>query len=232
MKIYKHIFFDLDRTLWDFETNSTTALLELYHYHQLEIKGINSFDDFVRKYLQVNNRLWKHYQRGNIDKAALRINRFHKTFLSFGVDDYYLAVVFGEHYIKTAPLKTAVFPYTHEALSYLKTKYELHIITNGFEEVQHVKLNACELRPYFKHIITSESAGAQKPQAEIFNFALTKAVAKPEECLMVGDHYEADIVGAKKAGIDQVYFTPTPVSERRIKATYQIVSLAALKEIL
>ena len=136
-----------------------------------------------------------------------------------------------EDYITLSPLKVNLFPYTHEILSYLKEKYTLHLITNGFEEVQQVKIDASDLRKYFTEIITSEMAGCKKPNPRIFEFAMDKAGAIPEESMMIGDDLRVDILGAKGVGIDQVYvnFESDPHSE---EISFEINHLKAIEEIL
>src|SRR5688572_21955976 len=163
MKQYKHIFFDLDRTLWDFETNARETLLELYVKYKLPEQGVDSFDKFHERYLAINENMWKHYIRGSINKETLRVKRFYDTLKKFGIRNKHLTLALSDDYIELSPQRTNVFPHTHEVLGYLHKKYDLHIITNGFEEVQYTKLEKCNISTYFKHVITSERAGAQKP---------------------------------------------------------------------
>src|SRR5207253_1509144 len=122
---YKHIFFDLDRTLWDLEKNSTETIRELYDKHLLGEFGVKPFEHFFENYRSINDRMWKHYLRGDIDKETLRFSRFHKVFLEYGLDNVHLARQFGDDYISLAPYKKHLFPFTHEVLSYLQKKYEL-----------------------------------------------------------------------------------------------------------
>ena len=126
----------------------------------------------------------------------------------FGITNNQLALDLGDRYVSSAPYKTHLFPFTHEVLQYLKSKYQLHIITNGFEEVQLIKLRSANLTQYFTHIITSEMAGVTKPHPQIFDYALNAAKAKPEESIMIGDNFEVDCVGAEKRGIKAVFFNP------------------------
>ena len=136
----KHIFFDLDRTLWDFEKNSHTTLLQLIKDFKLIEKGIDNPDNFIKKYKLHNEKLWELYREDKIKKEELRGKRFQLALAEYDIDDSELAEQFGLAYVQQSPLKTTLFPYTHEVLLYLKKKYSLHIITNGFEEVQHIKL--------------------------------------------------------------------------------------------
>jgi putative hydrolase of the HAD superfamily len=231
LKPYKHIFFDLDRTLWDLERNSDEAILELYTRHRLEKIGIRPFDHFNDNYRKVNERMWGYYMKGQISKDTLRFGRFHKTFLLYGVDNPYLAKQFAEDYTRVTPTKPHVFPGTHEVLDYLKAKYRLHIITNGFEDVQHIKMKHANLHGYFEHIVTSDRAGVQKPTRGIFDYTISLAKTSSEECIMIGDHYEVDIVGAANAGIDQVYFN-TVGGKKEKACTYEISELKELMTFL
>jgi putative hydrolase of the HAD superfamily len=168
----KHIFFDLDRTLWDFEKNSHTTLLELISHFNLIDKGVDTPESFIKKYTIHNAKLWDLYREDKIKTEELRSKRFLMTLAEYGIDDRNLAKQFGLTYIKQSPLKTTLSPFTHEVLSYLKNKYTLHIITNGFEEVQYIKLAAADLKKYFDVVITSEKVGVKKPNSKIFEFAL------------------------------------------------------------
>lgn len=206
MKKYTHIFFDLDHTLYDFEKSTYETIYELCEKYHLANKGIPMFKYFYQRYKEINDRYWGQYRKGKITKAFLNVERFHTTFKEFGIDDRDFAETFANEYLANAPLKNTLFPDVHEVLQYLKNKYSLHMITNGFEEVQEKKIKTTGLRKYFKTITTSEEAGVKKPDIEIFNYALKKAGANPIESLMIGDNIEVDIIGAKNAGLDQILF--------------------------
>ena len=221
MKKYKHIFFDLDRTLYDFDRSSYLTFEELYEVYELEKKGIKSFEKFFNTYMKINVELWEKYRRGEIEKAFLNVHRFHLTFMEFGIDDNTLAAKFANQYLALAPLKQTLFPGAIETLEYLKDKYVLHIITNGFEEVQAIKIKANGLKKYFQTITTSEEAGVKKPFEGIFRLAFEKSGAKAEESLMIGDDIEVDIVGAKNVGMDQMFFNNNGNSYND-EATYEI----------
>ena len=227
----KHIFFDLDRTLWDFETNAYNTLSELYEEHALFMKGISNIDVFIDIYKIHNEQLWELYRDGKVEKEVLRSSRFKLTLQDFGIDDGPLSIKLGEQYIQKCPLKTNVFPFTFEVLDYLKEKYHLHIITNGFEEVQYVKLEQSKLLHYFEHIITSEQVGVKKPNPEIFRHALVKAFCKPDESIMIGDDLPVDILGAKAIGMKQVYFNPEKIAHQE-SIDFEISCLSQLQEIL
>ncbi|MFD2514654.1 YjjG family noncanonical pyrimidine nucleotidase [Pontibacter locisalis] len=233
MKTYTHILFDLDHTLWDFEKNSEETLYALYD--QFELASFGKFDSstFYKKYKFVNIRMWDLYNKGKINQKELRERRFIKTLLGLGLEEHEVPAGLSEAYTTLCPTKNAVFPYTHEILQYLQPKYGLHIITNGFKEVQHVKMNSSQLHGYFREIVTSECCGYKKPDRRMFEHLLGRININPEECLMIGDNYECDIQGARDAGIDQVYFNPEGVrSSKRPKPTFEISCLSELKSFL
>jgi len=205
---YKHLFFDLDRTLWDFETNSHAALLEIYADFDLDALGVDGPELFIKNYKRINEECWAAYRIGALTKEVLRSIRFEKTFELYGINDPGLATNFGDQYIERSPQRTHLFPNTHEVLRALASRYKMHIITNGFEEVQHIKLEKSDLTKYFDVVVTSEQVGVKKPDAKVFQFALDQAKASPQESLMIGDDYPVDIVGAVALGIDGVWFNP------------------------
>ena len=231
MKKYKHLFIDLDRTIWDFEKNAKETFQDIYNKYELKKKGIENIELFVEKYKVHNDLLWSYYRRGEIHKEVLSIKRFQLTLADFGIDDHLLAAQIGDDYVSISPQKTNLFPFAHESLYYLKNKYTLHLITNGFEEVQQTKIDVSDLRKYFTEIITSEEAGAKKPEKKIFEYSLKKADAKRKESIMIGDDLKVDIIGAKEFGMDQVYinFENIPHPE---KVTFEIDSLKKLQKIL
>lgn len=229
--MYSHIFFDLDRTLWDFETNSNETLYELNHTYKLKELGVDSIEKFIFEYLIINEQMWTRYRNGLVDKETLRYQRFHQTLLKFDIDNADLTRNLGNDYTSIAPLKTNLVPYTIELLEYLNGKYKLHIITNGFEEVQHVKMKHSGIDKYFSEVITSERAGYKKPDYKIFEFSINLAKGTRENSLMIGDSLEADILGAREFGIHQVYFNPDSL-EHDEDITYEIKELKELMNIL
>lgn len=230
MPQYKHIFFDLDRTLWDFETNTLETFRDIFEKYKLS-EYFSNYIDFHDIYTEINQVLWQNYLDGKLKKEVLRTIRFQMTLEKNGLNNFKLAEKIGLDYITMSPLKTALFPNTIETLEYLQKKYQLHIITNGFNEVQFVKIKNCGLESFFASVVTSEKAGFQKPRREIFDYALKSVHAKKKESLMVGDDYEIDIAGARNAGIDQVYFNPARLPMDK-KSTYKIHDLKELQEIL
>ena len=208
MKHYKHLFFDLDHTIWDFDRNAEEALQELFVLHELETLGLASAAEFIATYTRNNHALWADYHLGKIDKETLRQTRFRKTFMDMGLHPDVIPVTFEDAYVALCPTKTNLFPHAHETLSYLQHKYTLHLISNGFRESQDTKLKGSRLYKYFQHIILSEEAGFNKPHQGIFEHALNLAGATKQESIMIGDSLEADIYGAINFGMDAIYFNP------------------------
>ena len=228
---YRHLFFDLDHTLWDFEANAKVTLLELYENMQLEKRGINDFDLFHKNYLAHNEKLWERYRNGFIKQEELRIKRMWLALLDFKIADEMLAKEMSIRFLNLLPTRTILFPYTMEILQYLTNKkYELHLITNGFEKTQHSKLYHSGLSMFFKEIITSETSNSLKPNKEIFEFAFRKTGALPTNSIMIGDSIEVDIQGAINAGIDQVFVNYQQVATE-IRPTYTVTSLRELEKI-
>ena len=225
---YKHLFFDLDNTLWDFEKNSHETFNELYDYHLAGLNKIPSVKAFFDAYTIHNTRLWGLYRESRITKDELKDTRFLITLQEFGVDDKGLASTLSDEYTYRSPRKGILFPGTIETLENLKDRFQLHIITNGFEEIQHVKLEFAGLTKYFEYLITSEQAGSKKPDAKIFNFALEQAGAKAEESLMIGDDLEVDIIGAKTIGMDTVFFDPFQSNIDTLEPTLRIEKISEL----
>ena len=203
----KHLFFDLDRTLWDFEKNSENALNILFHDLGLD-KQLRSFQGFHKTYKEINAKLWYDYGRGKITKDILRIKRFQDTLSSYKIDSPDLAKRLGDGYVEISPYQTQLFPNTIEVLTDLKKEYELHIITNGFKEVQFIKLENSGIRDFFDVIVCSEDVGKNKPAPDVFHYSLSQAGAKAQESIMIGDDYQVDVIGAEGAGIKGVLFDP------------------------
>ena len=229
---YKHLFFDLDHTLWDFETNEQETLLELYHSHALESRGVPSFAEFSVSYVGHNERLWDRFRKGFITRKDLRDKRFRLALLDFRIGDELLTQKISEQFLEILPYKKTLFPETRETLEYLAAKgYPMHLITNGFEETQLLKMKNSGIDHFFTHIVTSEVAGSLKPYREIFDYAITKANTSATESIMIGDALELDIKGAHGVGMDQVYFNPAkpPLD---FTPTYVIGELKELRGIL
>lgn len=229
---YKHIFFDLDHTLWDFDANARVTLEQLHIDLKLVDKGVHDFDLFYKNYLHHNDKLWARYRNGYIKQEELRLKRMWLTLLDFHIADEELTRQLSELFLQLLPTRTLLFPYAKEVLQYLTAKhYHLHIITNGFEKIQHSKLQSSGLDVFFKEVITSEGSNSLKPQKEIFEYALNKAGAKVDESIMIGDSLEVDIMGAISFGMDQVHVNFTDAVQN-LKPTYTVKALKELETIL
>lgn len=232
MKIYKHLFFDIDHTLWDFELNSVHTLKEVYHTNQLPEKGILDFDDFNEVYHEINDKLWQRFRNGFLSREDLRWKRMWQTLVHYKVNDLALAKKMSEDYLDILPQQKALFPYAVEVLEYCAGKgYAMHLITNGFEETQYQKLRTASIDHFFQQMITSERAMSMKPHKGIFEFALKETGADVDSSLMVGDALDIDILGAREIGMDQVFFNPhqKPHDDR---PTYEISCLSEMKRIV
>ncbi|MEW2922891.1 YjjG family noncanonical pyrimidine nucleotidase [Muricauda sp. ANG21] len=197
------IFFDLDHTLWDFEKNSALTFEKILFDHSVKV----TLDDFLGVYAPINLEYWKLYRENRVTKEELRFQRLRRTFDAIGAvvsDD--IIHILAHEYIENLSSFTYLVPNALEILEYLSPKYRLHIITNGFQEVQEKKLIGSNIHHYFDQIINSEMAGVKKPHPYIFELALTKAKVEPRNTIMVGDSLEADILGAKGMGMQVLHF--------------------------
>ncbi len=204
----KHIFFDLDRTLWDFEQNSRNTLAELYAEYKLQELGYTDFDQFFDIYRAKNEICWALYRENRLSKESMRSKRFKMSLQEVGHSGNTLAAKLGEEYVLRSPRQTLLMDGSTEVLEYLAPRYNLHIITNGFEEVQHIKMKACKIDHYFREVITSERAGSKKPQPGIFDFAFRLTKAQPVESVMIGDDHDIDVAGAQRAGMTGIHYAP------------------------
>ena len=231
LKKYKHLFFDLDHTLWDFEKNTSEAINEIFEIFNFSRWTSFTFDDFMKIFREVNDFLWDRFNHRLIDRKELRNKRFHLILGKLGVSHEEIPEGIGEKYLELAPVKSNVIPFTHEVLQYLKPNYDLHIISNGFDDVQHSKMKASKIYNYFDVIVTSDSSGHRKPQKEIFEFAMNQAGASQENALMIGDNLDTDIKGAQNASMDHVFYNPHNRSHS-LEVTYEISSLKQIMNIL
>lgn len=205
----KDIFFDLDHTIWDFDKNADETLRDLYFRYKFDqLFNLNSPDLFIAKYTANNHRLWALYHHSKIDKATLRKLRFADTFEQLGVAADLFPHEFEMEYLEICPTKTNLLPHAHETLAYLREKYNLHLISNGFQEACEKKLTHSKLRPYFKTIVISEIFGINKPDPRIFEHAVQNGDARKETSIMIGDSIDADVRGALQFGMDAIFFNP------------------------
>jgi putative hydrolase of the HAD superfamily len=230
-KKYRHLFFDLDHTLWDFEANARSTLQQLYLSLGLEKRGVSDFDLFYRNYLVYNENLWERYRNGQIKQDELRVKRMRMALLDFKIADETLAKDMSMQFLDLLPTRTILFPGATEILGWLVGRgYLLHLITNGFENIQHSKLKYSGLTNFFTEVITSEGSGSLKPNKDIFDYALLKTGAEKPQSIMLGDSIEVDIIGAMNSGIDQVYINHLGI-EPPVKPTYTVTSLKQLEDI-
>ena len=226
MKV-KNIFFDLDHTLWDFERNSACTFKLLFEENKLNI----DLDKFLDIYIPINLKYWKLYRNESITKEYLRYNRLNEAFnkLKLNVPSKLINKL-SDDYIETLPKFNYLIEGALELLEYLKPKYKLFILTNGFKNVQANKLNNSKINSYFSQVFDSESVGVKKPNPIIFQYALKNSNSKPKESLMIGDSFEADIMGALSVGMQAIHYAN--FGEKKHDMCLIINKLNALKDIL
>ncbi|VBB45352.1 conserved hypothetical protein [uncultured Paludibacter sp.] len=208
MKKYKFLFIDLDDTLWDFHANAKSSLNDVFIQQKL-YERFQDFEAFYEIYSKRNIELWTQYGQGLITKEFLSMERFLYPLKKVGIDDAELAKKMNTLFLDTLATKTELIPNAKELLEFASQKQiPVTLISNGFVEVQYRKLRNANIENYFSHVVLSEQAGALKPNPEIFNYALKLNQAERDEALMVGDSFEADIVGALMSGIDAAYYNP------------------------
>ena len=207
MKNIRHIFFDLDNTLWDHRKNARLTLEELFVREKIRENHHLNFEEFHKEYFTINEDLWAKIRDGKIDKEYLRKHRFYDSFLFFGIDDFELSQRFEHHFLDEILKYNELVSGAFELLEYLSDKnYTLHILSNGFEEVTHKKAELSGIKNYFKTITSADEIDIRKPQPEIYDYALKKADAKKEESIMIGDDWIADVEGAKSFGLEAIFF--------------------------
>lgn len=227
---YKSLFFDFDDTLWDIHVNGRVAMSETFEKYKLG-NHFESFDAFYDIYMHYNLLLWDKYRQGTLKKADLILQRFTLPLQKGGINDDAFALKMNDDFLEATTTKTKLIPYAKEILDYLSSFYRLFIISNGFSEVQYKKLNNSELTGYFEKIILSEEVQANKPNPIIFDYALQSTNSRRNESIMIGDSWEADIVGAKNSRIDQVFFNRAQKSGLEFQPTFTINHLKELENI-
>ncbi|ULB34600.1 MULTISPECIES: YjjG family noncanonical pyrimidine nucleotidase [Proteiniphilum] len=228
---YKNLFIDLDDTLWDIHINGKECLEEIYHdygYNRFYL----TFNEYYDVYMPSNNHLWSMYRKGNIKKDQLIVERFLVPLREFGIDDPEYAKRVSDDFLERTTRKTRLIDGTIDLLEYLKPRYRMHILSNGFREVQYKKIENSGLRPYFDKIILSEDAGINKPHVGMFTHALTNTNSRRDQTVMIGDSWEADIVGAYNSCIDQIWFNPMRKNALEFEPTFTVYSLEEIKAIL
>lgn len=224
---YRNLFFDLDDTIWAFSRNARDTFEEVYQKYSYN-RYFDSFDHYYTIYQQRNTELWLEYGEGKIGKDELNRQRFLFPLQTVGVEDEALAERFSKDFFSIIPTKIGLMPYAKEVLGYLAPKYNMYILSNGFRELQSYKMNSAGVDGYFKKIILSEDLGVLKPGSEIFNFALSATQSELRESLMIGDSWEADITGAYRVGMHQVFYNVTGRTTFPFHPTYHIHSLKEL----
>ena len=231
MKGLKHVIFDLDHTLWDFEKNSNYVLKFLFDKYQLQNTLQTSFDQYQKRYHEITNNLWHLYDTKRIGKEELRNERIPQVFASFNHKDGGLTKKIETEYLEICPDQSHLIEGTIDILQYIAKKYTAHILTNGFKSIQHRKLKASGVSQYFKTIVTSECSGYSKPDEKAFKFLLEKISANANECIMVGDNNLSDIEGSHNIGMKSIYFNPKNQIDHT-KATYAIKNLLEIKKLI
>ena len=214
----KHVFFDLDHTLWDFDKNSALAFARVFEKHKITVE----IASFLKAYEPINFNYWKEFREERVTKQQLRRGRLNDTFKTFK-QEYTVEVIdaLSDSYIDELPIDNHLFDGAIDLLTYLAAKYELHIITNGFSEVQYLKLKNSKIDHFFKTVTTSEEVGKKKPNPLVFEKALSKAAAIPSQSIMIGDTFEADILGAQNVGMHTLFYN---YRSEHIPDTYALVN--------
>lgn len=228
---YKHLFFDLDNTLIDFDGAALLVLEELFIEKKID-QYFHDFASFYSIYSKINKELWHQYKDHTITKDAVKYGRFEQTLAIKEVDNPTLSKTLGDAFVERVAHKHILIPGCIEVLDALKSSYNMHIISNGFTEVQNHKLTGTGLNKYFDWVILSEAVKSQKPNRPIFETAVKNANAKKSESLMIGDNYDTDITGARNFGMDQAWYVYHNGFDLSFKPTYTIHTLIELLQIL
>jgi len=231
MAKYKNIFFDLDDTLWAFSDNSRDTFEEVYQKYNFDVY-FDSFEHYYTLYQTRNLELWEEYAEGKVTKEELNEQRFLYPLQAVGIDNQELSKQFSTDFFALVPTKEKLMPHAKEILEYLRPKYNLYIISNGFRELQSKKMEASGIDHYFKKIVLSEDIGVMKPYPEIFHFALSATQSELRDSIMIGDNWKADVTGAKGVKMDQVFYNVEQRTEFPFQATHVIDGLEEIERIL
>ncbi|HYG03857.1 MAG TPA: YjjG family noncanonical pyrimidine nucleotidase [Chryseosolibacter sp.] len=230
-KKYKCVFFDLDHTLWDYEKNAEETLAELYTAFSLSARGVPDALSLYLKFREVNLALWDLYDTNRCDQQYIRTERFKQILTHFAAYDSDLSEKLSIEYLSNCPKKNNMMPYAIEMLEYLHSKYQLTVVTNGFDEIQNMKLSSGNLHRFFHHIVTSQKAGHRKPSGRIFEYAMKANNVRSADVVMIGDNLVTDIGGAKAAEIDAIFFNRDKINHSS-PVNHEISCLSELKNIL
>ncbi|ADV43190.1 YjjG family noncanonical pyrimidine nucleotidase [Bacteroides helcogenes] len=229
--VYKNLFFDLDDTLWAFSINARDTFEEMYLKYGYD-RYFQSFEHYYTLYQRRNLELWEEYGEGKITKEELNRQRFLYPLEAVGVNDTALAKAFSNDFFSVIPTKKKLMPHAAEVLEYLSSKYNLYILSNGFQELQCHKMRSAGISHFFKRVVLSDDIGVLKPWPDIFYFALSATQSALHDSLMIGDSWENDIVGAKNVGMHQAFYNPDKKMELPFQPTYQISDLKELMQFL
>lgn len=229
--MYKNLFIDLDDTLWDIHQNGKECLQEIYIDYNYQ-RFYPTFEDYYNVYMPSNHHLWDLYRQGKIQKDELIVERFLVPVREFGIDDATYAKNLSDDFLERTTRKIRLIEGTMELLDYLKPKYRMHILSNGFREVQYKKIENSGLSSYFDKIILSEDASINKPHPDIFTYALKNTNSRRDQTLMIGDSWDADIVGARNSRIAQLWFNPQEMEATDFTPTFTVKKLVEIKEML
>ncbi|MBO7194211.1 MAG: YjjG family noncanonical pyrimidine nucleotidase [Bacteroidaceae bacterium] len=231
MTKYRNLFIDLDDTVYDFSAASRESFLETYVQLRYE-RFFDSFEHYMSIYEPYNLELWRIYGEGKITKEELNRRRYSHPLEVVGVQDQQLADTFCREALGRIPTKGNLVPGAIELLEYLRPKYRMYILSNGFKELQSRKMQTAGIDKYFDAVILSEDIGVNKPDCRLYEHALSTTSSKPGESLMIGDMFDTDIVGAANSGIDNIYFNPKGKTGHPFAPTYEVKKLLDIKEIL
>lgn len=231
MTKYRNLFIDLDDTVYDFSTASRESFLETYEQLHYE-RYFDSFEHYMSIYTPHNLELWRIYGEGKITKDELNRRRYSHPLEVVGVSDPQLAATFCREALGRIPTKGNLVPGAIELLEYLRPRYNMYILSNGFKELQSRKMQTAGIDKYFDALILSEDIGINKPDSRLYEHAMRTTSSQPQESLMIGDMFETDIVGAANSGIDSIYYNPKSKSGHPFEPTYEVTHLLEIKDIL
>lgn len=233
MENIKHIFFDLDNTLWDYRKNALKALERLFVEYKIEEQFGHDFKSFHDHYYVVNEMLWADFRDGKIGRIELQQRRFPEAFQDMGIEDTAFALEFEERFIDEVTKTHYLVEGTKEVLTYLKGKYQLHVLSNGFREITHEKINGSIIKNYIATITTAEDAGVAKPHPDAFQKAIDQTSdATAKNSIYIGDDWIADMVGASRFGMKAIFFNPLNETHLWIENVPVIDELIELKNYL
>lgn len=218
------LFFDLDHTLWDFDANSAIAFAVMLEEFNIPLP----LQDFLEVYIPINNKFWEDYTLNKISAADLKTGRLRETFTLFSITYHETELVkMSTVYLRELTKNNQLFEDAIPTLQYLYGNYRMHIITNGFSAEQHIKIQKSGLHSFFQTITTSDETGVKKPNPIIFKEAMHKAKADPIKAVMIGDNFQADILGADGVGMHTIHYD---YHKEQIPEKFQQIStLAELK---